>query len=109
MDPGMARAGSWTWGKGGGYLGVPFQNFVGWVATTLTIYVLVAVAFRLVPRRQVHSAARFYIGVPALAYALVALDQLLVVAIPELHIVAAFGMLAILRSTLVRGPIALPG
>jgi uncharacterized membrane protein len=114
MDPGMARAGSWIWEKGGGYFGVPFQNFVGWVATTLTIYVLVAVAFRLVPRRQVHSAARFYTGVPALAYALVALDQLLVVAIPELHIVAAFGiclvaLLAILRLTLVRGPIALPG
>ena len=74
---------------------------------------LVAFVFRLVPRRQVHGDTRFYTGLPVLAYALVALDQLLVVAIPELHIVAAFGiclvaLLAILRLTLVRGPIALP-
>jgi hypothetical protein len=75
----------------------------------------VAVVFRLVPRRQVHSNTRIYAELPllALAYVLVALDRLLVEAIPELHVVAAFGiclvaLLTLLKLTPVRGPIELP-
>jgi uncharacterized membrane protein len=99
--------------NGGPYFGVPFQNFIGWIATTLTIYVVVALIFRRVPGRQMPEATRLYMGVPALAYSVVAIDQFLMVAVPELHIVAAFGMclvalLAILRLSLVRGFIALP-
>ncbi|CAB3751689.1 carotenoid biosynthesis protein [Paraburkholderia solisilvae] len=113
MDPGKARSGAWIWEKGGPYFGVPFQNFVGWIATTVAIYLIVAVAFRFVPRRQIHSNTRFYTGLPVLAYALVAFDHLLIETIPELHIVAAFGiclvaLLAILRLILVRDAIALP-
>src|SRR5580698_2916937 len=113
MDPGKAESGAWIWEKGGPYFGVPFQNFVGWIATTGAIYLIVAVAFRFVPRRQVHSNTRFYTGLPVLAYALVALDHLLIETIPQLHIVAAFGiclvaLLAILRLILVQDAIALP-
>jgi uncharacterized membrane protein len=113
MDPGMARAGIWTWENGGPYFGVPFQNFVGWMATTLTIYIIVALAFRLLPGRQTLNATRLYGGAPVLAYSLIALDGLLVASVPELHVVAAFGiclvaLLAVLRLALVRSPIALP-
>jgi uncharacterized membrane protein len=113
MDPGMAKSGIWIWEKGGAYFGVPFQNFIGWVITTLAIYLVVAVTFRFLPRHQVHSTTRFYTGLPVFAYALVALDHLLIEAIPELHIVAAFGiclvaLLTILRLMMVRGAIALP-
>jgi putative membrane protein len=41
MDPGQTRAGSWVWEAGGAYFGVPLQNFMGWMVTTLTIYLLV--------------------------------------------------------------------
>jgi uncharacterized membrane protein len=113
MDPGKAKSGVWIWENGGPYFGVPFQNFVGWIVTTITIYLIVAVAFRLVPRYRVHSTTRFYTGLPVLAYALVAFDHLLIETIPELHIVAAFGiclvaLLALLRLMLRRGAIALP-
>jgi len=87
---------------------------VGWIATTGAIYVIVAVALRFVPPRpQVRSSTRFYTGLPVLAYALVAFDHLLIETIPELHIVAAFGiclvaLLAILRLILVPDAIALP-
>jgi len=114
MDPGKAKSGAWIWEKGGPYFGVPFQNFVGWIATTGAIYVIVAVALRFVPPRpQVRSSTRFYTGLPVLAYALVAFDHLLIETIPELHIVAAFGiclvaLLAILRLILVPDAIALP-
>jgi putative membrane protein len=113
MDPSKAKAGTWTWENGGPYFGVPFQNFIGWMATTLTVYVIVALAFRLVPGRQMTGATRLYTGAPAFAYALVAIDRLLIASPPELHVVAAFGiclvaLLAILRLALVRHPIALP-
>jgi uncharacterized membrane protein len=113
MDPGKAESGAWIWEKGGPYFGVPFQNFVGWIATTGAIYLIVAVAFRFVSRPRVRSNARFYTGLPVLAYALVALDHLLIETIPQLHIVAAFGiclvaLLAILRLILVQDAIALP-
>jgi uncharacterized membrane protein len=113
MDPGMARAGIWTWENGGPYFGVPFQNFIGWMATTLTIYIIVALLFRFLPGRQTLNTTRLYGGAPVLAYSLVALDGLLVASVPELHVVAAFGiclvaLLAILRLALGRSPIALP-
>lgn len=113
MDPGAAKAGAWVWENGGAYFGVPFQNYVGWMATTLTIYIVVALIFCVVPRRQRPVTTRFYSGAPVWAYAIVAFDQLLMVTIPELHLVAAFGMcfialLAMLRLLLGRGPIALP-
>src|ERR1700761_1763952 len=47
MDPGMARAGNWTWENGGSYFGVPVQNYIGWVLTTLTIYLCSGIAFRV--------------------------------------------------------------
>jgi uncharacterized membrane protein len=113
MDPGKAKSGAWIWEKGGPYFGVPFQNFVGWIATTGAIYLIVAVALRFVPRPQVLSNTRFYTGLPVLPYAFVAFDHLLIETIPELHIVAAFGiclvaLLAVLRLTLVQDAIALP-
>jgi putative membrane protein len=113
MDPGKAKSGAWIWEKGGPYFGVPFQNFVGWIATTLAIYLIVAGVFRLVPRRRLYRNTRFYTGLPVFAYALVAFDHLLIETIPELHVVAAFGiclvaLLAILRLILVRNAIALP-
>jgi putative membrane protein len=113
MDPGMAMRGTWTWEQGGAYFGVPFQNFVGWMATTLAVYIIVALVFRLVPNRKGRAAPRRFGGAPVWAYAFVALDHFLISTIPELHVVAAFGigfiaLLAVLRLLLGRGPIALP-
>jgi putative membrane protein len=113
MDPGMARKGVWTWENGGAYFGVPFQNFVGWMLTTLTVYVVVALIFRGVAGRRVPETSRLYVGLPALAYTIVAIDQLLNASAPELYVVAAFGicllaLLALLRLALVPTPVPLP-
>jgi uncharacterized membrane protein len=40
MDPIMVRMGNWVWEVEGGYFGVPLHNYVGWLATTFTIYIL---------------------------------------------------------------------
>lgn len=47
IDPGMAEAGHWVWQEPGDYFGVPFQNFAGWMLTSVTVFVL----YRLVERR----------------------------------------------------------
>lgn len=105
MDPGMARAGVWTWEMGGGYFGVPLQNFVGWMATTATVYLLAELMFHRLSGRAPARLSRIYAGLPALAYGLIALDRLLLPDLVELRVVAAFGMifvalLAALRLTL---------
>jgi uncharacterized membrane protein len=109
MDPGLARAGAWVWEEGGAYFGVPFHNFGGWMVTTLTIYLLVALLFSLIRSPEIPAAARLFSGAPVIAYSLVAMDHALISPFPELHVVAAFGMclialLALLRLTLVRSP-----
>ncbi len=32
--------GAWVWERGGAYFGVPAQNYLGWLVTTFTVYVL---------------------------------------------------------------------
>ena len=39
--------GAWVWERGGPYYGVPVQNYLGWIVTTFTAYVL----YRSVERR----------------------------------------------------------
>lgn len=92
MDPGMARAGVWTWELGGGYFGVPLQNFVGWLATTVAVFSLTEAVFRFLPIRAPTRRSRAYGGLPAIAYGLMALDRLLLPDLVELRVVAAFGM-----------------
>ncbi len=105
MDPGMARSGAWTWEQGGAYFGVPLQNFAGWLATTVTVYAAAELLFRRLGGRPPIVIAGVYAGLPAILYALVAADRLLLPSLPELRVVAAFGMgfvalLAILRLAL---------
>jgi uncharacterized membrane protein len=114
MDPGMSRNGAWTWEAGGGYFGVPFRNFFGWMVTTFTVYLAATFIFRRfrgVPTPLMTS--RLYLSLPLLAYSLVAVDRVLISNPPELHIVATFGMgllsgLAVFRLFCARQPFALP-
>ena len=49
VKPGQPHptVGAWVWERGGSYYGVPVQNYLGWIATTFTIYLL----YRSVERR----------------------------------------------------------
>lgn len=40
MDPQMVARGHWVWTQGGEYFGIPVQNFIGWLATTFTVFFL---------------------------------------------------------------------
>ena len=102
MDPGMARAGAWTWEHGGAYFGVPLQNFAGWMATTLSVYATAELAMRRWPAPPPASALRVYPVLPAILYGLVALDAILLPGLPELRIVATFGMAFVALLALLR-------
>ncbi|MGI3901382.1 MAG: carotenoid biosynthesis protein [Janthinobacterium lividum] len=92
MDPGKALSGAWTWVGGGAYFGVPVHNFLGWLLTTALIYAGTELSFsgsRDFPRSR---SDRLFGGLPVLAYALVATDAMILPSLPELRIVAMFGM-----------------
>jgi uncharacterized membrane protein len=104
MDPGMARAGNWVWEDGGSYFGVPVRNYIGWVITTLSIYLCSGAAFRVLAGGRETKRPRLYLALPVIAYGLVAVDYLFSNAIPELRVVDAFGIslitiIALLRLT----------
>lgn len=40
MDPIMVQHGHWIWEVQGAYFGIPAHNYVGWMLTTFTIYIL---------------------------------------------------------------------
>lgn len=101
MDVHMVMSGNWAWTRGGAYFGIPVRNFVGWLATTFTVYLL----YRLVewrwPARGAGSEgsdalrSTLYADLPVLAYALTWLGEFLGAALGDRRVfalVAFFGM-----------------
>ena len=85
--------GAWVWETGGPYFGVPVQNYLGWVVTTLTVYLL----YRSVERRwRPQSAGPMTLcpsGLPVLAYAAMMVTNLLSGAAPAaLAVIAPVAM-----------------
>jgi uncharacterized membrane protein len=38
LDPQMVRSGLWTWARHGEYVGIPLENYVGWLLTALILF-----------------------------------------------------------------------
>jgi putative membrane protein len=75
MDPvwgNIDRA--WVWERGGGYFGVPFGNYFGWLLTTWVFYQVFALWGR---RREVEVVARGWNRLAVLMYGLVGAGNLL--------------------------------
>ncbi|MFM0736483.1 carotenoid biosynthesis protein [Paraburkholderia xenovorans] len=93
MDPGMSRAGNWVWENGGAYFGVPLHNYAGWLATTFIVYLLFGIVSRRIRPDAAHAAqTRVFSALPAICYAMVAIDHLIAQTIPELRVVDVFTM-----------------
>ncbi len=74
MDPvwtNIDRA--WVWERGGGYFGVPFSNFFGWLLTTWVFYQVFALWGR---GREVEVVARGWNRLAVLMYGLVGAGKL---------------------------------
>ncbi len=95
MDPGMAASGAWVWEHGGPYFGVPFRNYVGWLATTFTVYLLSGAALNAMRGYQTNRVSRTFLLLPVLIYALEAATFLTPrqkESLEPLRVVAAFTM-----------------
>jgi len=91
LDPAYVKAGAWVWEDGGPYFGVPRQNFLGWMLTTVTIYA----AFGLWARRaepRAMDGGRWLGARPVLIYAVMTVRYVLDESRGALSVVAFFVM-----------------
>jgi uncharacterized membrane protein len=64
LDPQMVRTGYWVWLRQGEYLGIPLENYLGWLLTALLVFGLY---FRLFPAQPWVRTDWFGV-LPVLAY-----------------------------------------
>jgi uncharacterized membrane protein len=59
---------AWIWERGGAYFGIPIQNYVGWMVTTFTVYLLYRLFERSVSPRPVGLITASIAAMPLVAY-----------------------------------------
>ena len=64
LDPQMVRTGYWVWARQGEYLGIPLENYAGWILTALLVF---ALYYRFVPPQPPVRTDWFGV-LPILAY-----------------------------------------
>ncbi len=82
---------AWIWHDGGPYFGIPVQNFAGWVLTTFTVYMFYRLFERWVALRPLASLTFATAALPLVAYAGMALSQMLL-GNPALQVIIPFTM-----------------
>ena len=95
LDPQMVEAGHWVWHASGEYFGIPAQNFVGWLATTLAIYLAYRAPEAGWPPRPEGTASPAFERLPLTIYALLASGYTVgytLLGRPALAIIALFAM-----------------
>jgi putative membrane protein len=69
VDPaGATIAHSWVWEQGGGFFGVPYTNFLGWLLTTYVFLQLFAVYLWMRPRRRPKDRPTAFFAAPVIIY-----------------------------------------
>ncbi|TBR26468.1 MAG: carotenoid biosynthesis protein [Candidatus Nitrosotenuis sp.] len=66
---------AWVWESEGQYFGVPLQNFVGWIATTFTIYFLYLIFERKMTSYNNNLTKRIMV-IPVLAYGIMMISNI---------------------------------
>lgn len=82
---------AWIWHNGGPYFGIPVQNFAGWVLTTFTVYLLYRLFERAVALRPLADLNFWTASVPLVAYAAMAVSDV-IVGNPALQVIMPFTM-----------------
>lgn len=82
---------AWIWHNGGPYFGIPVQNFAGWMLTTFTVYMLYRLFERWVALRPLAPLTFATAALPLVAYAGMALSQMLL-GNPALQVIIPFTM-----------------
>ena len=81
VDPILSgpSARAWIWESGGPYFGIPIQNYLGWLATTFTVYLAYrAIEQRVAPEPDFAGSMPGWVAaLPVTAYALMLASNLL--------------------------------
>ena len=64
LDPQMVRAGLWTWARQGEYVGIPLENYAGWLLTALILFA----GFSRLKVEQANSHLTWFAVLPVLSY-----------------------------------------
>jgi uncharacterized membrane protein len=95
VDPQMVMYGHWVWHVKGAFFGIPVQNFVGWLATTLTVYLAYRALEARWPPRPWGTASPAFDRLPLFVYGMLAIGYPIgytLLGRPALAIVAFFAM-----------------
>lgn len=68
MEPSMAARGNWIWLDRGSYFGVPMQNFVGWILTTFTVYLVTELIFLRSKDDTKNNSSLVFLSLPIIVY-----------------------------------------
>lgn len=68
MDPIMVAGKHWVWYVEGAYFGIPVHNYVGWLVTSFTFYLLYRRLARRLRANRPQAPPRWWPSLPLLAY-----------------------------------------
>jgi len=77
---------AWVWEKGGAYFGIPIHNFLGWILTTFSIYLIYRI-FESKTTPVENKIPNYSVILPVLAYGLMLVANLIPEEPPELQII----------------------
>lgn len=77
MDPFMVEAEHWVWEVEGAYFGIPVQNYIGWLVTTLVTFLLFVWLGNPEPGVYKPQVPGWYFALPVYLYALNGLSSVL--------------------------------
>lgn len=92
MDPLMSSRGNWIWEQGGPYFGVPLQNYVGWMLTTFTFYLIYRRLERARGPRPEGGLGFAIMLMPVLAYSAFTVVYVVIAEPAALRIIACYSM-----------------
>ena len=82
---------AWIWEQGGPYFGIPLQNYIGWMLTTFTVYLIYRLFERRINPRPIGPLTTAVTAMPLIAYGAVMISNSL--AGPEaLRVIGPFVM-----------------
>jgi putative membrane protein len=82
---------AWIWEQGGPYFGIPIQNYVGWLLTTFTVYLVYRLFERRSSPRPIGPLTTAIVAMPLIAYGAILISNSL--AGPEaLRVIGPFVM-----------------
>jgi uncharacterized membrane protein len=70
LDPQMVRAGLWTWARHGEYVGIPLENYAGWLFTAIILFAGFSRLNRAAnaSKNATHARLSWFATLPVLSY-----------------------------------------